>query len=68
MVHLHLLFDTMRTHCIASNIQSKQYEWFVYDKGRLWKYNETPVSFTAAELAGWYRERYSDEVNVPVFN
>ncbi len=58
----------MTTHCIASNIQSKEYEWFIYDKGRLWKHNETPVSFTAAELAGFYGERYSDEVKDPVFD
>jgi len=58
----------MRTHCIASNIQSKQYEWFVYENNRLWKYNQTPLSFTAVELAGWYGERYSEEVNVPVID
>lgn len=57
----------MISHCVASNLQSREYEWFTYDRHRLYKYNQTPVPMSSVELAGFYAEKYSQEVKKPVF-
>jgi hypothetical protein len=56
----------MISHCVASNLQTKEYEWFTYDRHRLYKYNQTPVPMSSVELAGFYADKYKQEVKVPV--
>jgi hypothetical protein len=63
----HQEVSQMTTYCIASNLQSKEYEWFTYDNHRLYKYNETPVPMSSVQLAGLYADKYSDDVKVPTF-
>lgn len=52
----------MKSHFVTSNLETKQLEWVSYKNGELICYHGQPVTLTAVELSGFYRDKYSSDV------